>query len=603
VGVDESYHLQKRVTTLTPCPQQATMPAVTTLAKYLFTRLRQSGVHAAHGVPGDFTLKALDDLKGSGLKWIGNCNELNAGYAADGYARVRGLGAIYTTYGVGELSAINAIAGSMAEHVPVVHIVGTPPSNVQRSGAKIHHSLGDGRLRVYADVYKKFTVAQANLIDSEKAPEAIDSTLGACLRESKPVYIELPHDMVTKEVSAERLQMGILEEDVGTDGRREADQVQSLLYRLYAAKRPLLLVDRADGVQHSIKHEINEFIERTGIPALTMPSGAGMVDNSIPNYFGVHSGPVGQVDTSLYLDSCDLVLAFGPMFSDTQTLGWKTVPDAVKTVTIGKGFVLDGRSGAKTDINAKVFMRALITRVNHRRLAPADTTALGDFRLPSLPGVDLDSAIDQNGFYRRINPYLRPDDIVLLGCGTPMLGGRDLVLPSGAQVIVSGMQFSVGHTLPAALGAALAQQERNASKRTIVIDGDGDFQMSVQEISTIIRQRLNVTIFLVNNAGYACERQRNGMDADYNEIAQWRYIDIPRVLGADLKRPDYPVISFRVQTWRDLEAFLDKEGSRGAKGFRLVEVAFDRHDVPEKFKLVLKAAVQKLAEGGMERGT
>ena len=116
------------------------------LAKYLFTRLHQCGIRSVHGVPGDFTLKALDHLKASKLQWIGNCNELNAGYAADGYARMRGASALFTTYGVGELSAINAVAGSYAEYVPVIHIVGTPQRHLQNSGAIVHILWGTADL-------------------------------------------------------------------------------------------------------------------------------------------------------------------------------------------------------------------------------------------------------------------------------------------------------------------------------------------------------------------------------------------------------------------------------------------------------------------------
>ena len=165
------------------------------LAQYLFTRLRQQRVHAIHGVPGDFSLKAMDYLSPAGLKWIGTCNELNAGYAADGYARARGLGALMTTYGVGELSAINAVAGSYAEWVPVVSIVGTPQRRLQEQRKNVHHMFGDGRFRLYAEMTKHVTTAQANLINERTAAEEVDRVIGASIRESKPVYVELPADM------------------------------------------------------------------------------------------------------------------------------------------------------------------------------------------------------------------------------------------------------------------------------------------------------------------------------------------------------------------------------------------------------------------------
>ncbi|KAF2103343.1 pyruvate decarboxylase [Rhizodiscina lignyota] len=574
------------------------MSRTTTVAKYLFTRLHQRGIRSVYGVPGDFTLKSLDHLKASGLKWIGNCNELNAGYAADGYSRMRGLSALLTTYGVGELSAINAVAGSYAEDVPVVHIVGTPQWHVQQSGAKVHHTLGDGRSRVFAEVHKEFTVAQANLLDPVKAPEMIDDVIEKCMIHSKPGYIEMPCDMVPKEVSTERLETYVLKDRVEGTIQSEEEQVEVLLKRLYSARQPLLLVDRGDGVQHSIKSKINEFVCMTGIPTLTLPSGAGMIDHTIPNYFGVNAGPVGQIDTLPYVESSDFVIAFGPLNSDTQTLGWKVVPDPAKTVTIGGTFITHGAPAQTIGINAEALMKKLLEKVDRNQINAADTTSLGNFRTittPPLKPNELDNPIDQTTFYLRLNQYLRPNDVVLLSNGTPILGGRDFVLPSGAQVIASGMWFSIGHMLPAALGAATAQQEADPNSRTILIDGDGNVQVSIQEISTIIRQRLNMTIFIVDNGGYAYERQIHGMNEEYNDLAPWRYLDAANFFGAGMPGNEgYPVDTFRISTWSDLETFLAEERFNDGKGLKLVEVVVGKYDVPEKFKQVFRAAGERL---------
>lgn len=568
------------------------------LARYLFTRLSQCGVQAVHGVPGDFTLKALDHLKASKLKWIGNCNELNAGYAADGYSRVRGLGAVFTTYGVGELSAINAVAGSYAENVPVIHIVGTPQWHLQQSKATVHHTLGDGRPRIFREIHEKVTVAQANLIDPDSAPEEIDHAIEQSLIHALPAYIEMPCDKINLPVSSERLETIQLNASARRSGDEE-EEGHSLLERIYAAKQPLIIVDRADGVQFSMRDEINDFVRRSGIPTLTMPSGAGMIDHSLPNYFGVHSGPVGQIDTMTYVNSSDLVIAFGPMFADTQTLSWQVVPDAEKTVTIGKSYIKDGSSGQISHVDAKFTLQLLLSKIDPTYIATTTGVAsLGNFRAiraPILTSNDMNSPIDQTTFYLRLNRYLRPDDIVLLGNSTPILGGRDFVLPPRTQVIVSGMWFSMGHMLPAAQGAALAQKENSPRSRTILIDGDGNIQVSVQEMSTIIRQRLNVTIFIINNAGYAYERHIHGMDEDYNDLAPWRYLDAARFFGEEaVDDKEYEIRTYSLKTWRDLDEFLEAEHDNHRIGLRLLEVVIDKYDVPEKFKAVFKAAGERL---------
>jgi pyruvate decarboxylase len=562
------------------------------LAAYLFSRLRQCGVRHVHGMPGDYTLKALDYLGPSGLKWVGSCNELNAGYAADGYARIRGLSAVFTTYGVGELSALNAIAGSFAEHVPVVHIVGTPARHLQNSRALCHHTLGDGELRVFAEVAKRFSVAQANLVDAETAPEMIDRAIQQCLTQSRPAYIELPADMASTDVSADRLDKH-LRLILDVDEEVEDTQVVVLLQQIYSAKGPLLLVDSGDGIHHMIG-EINEFVRLSGIPTLTMPSGGGMVDHSLESYYGVHSGPVGKIDTMPYVQSSDLVIAFGPMFSDTQTLGWSTVPDPEVTVTIRNGSIHS--SNKSHAINGKSFVRKLIDRLDPSKLKRYDASSLGNFRdLTNLPPADPSGPLDQDTLWLRLNSNLRPDDIILLANGTPVIGGRDFVLPPRVKVIASGLWFSVGHMLPAAQGAALAQQE-NGRGRTILFEGDGSFQATAQELSTIIRLRLNVTIFIINNEGYAYERHINGMNEEYNDVVPWRYLEAAKFFGApdDSSNDGYKVENHRVSTWGELSALLANESFQNERGLKMVDVVVGKYDVPEKFKEVFRKAREKL---------
>ncbi|RDW60695.1 hypothetical protein BP6252_12078 [Coleophoma cylindrospora] len=552
------------------------------LARYLFTRIKQCGVNHVHGVPGDFSLKALDHIPPSGMKWVGGCNELNAGYAADGYARIRGLAALCTTYGVGELSAINAIAGAYAEHVPVIHVVGTPARHLQESRACIHHSLGDGRLRVYADMYKQVTTAQANLINARNAPELIDDVIQECVTRSRPVYIELPADMVDTQVSSDRLQ-NALKLSAETDGKEEAIQVKDILSQLYLAKRPLILVDRGDGVEHIID-EINQFVCVSGIPTLTMPSGAGMIDASFKNYFGPHSGPIGKVNSLPYAQASDFVLAFGPMFADTQTLGWSTVPDSKVTTRIGRNSI--DTFDKSTSIDSKTFMQKLIDELDVSRLEYPSNVGLESWRIPDeLPSYDPSTPINQTNLWPRLNSYLQPDDIMLLAASTALLAARDFALPPRVKVIASGMWFSVGQMLPAAQGAALAQQQSTGG-RTVLLEGDGSFQMTAQELSTIIKLKLNVTVFLINNGGYAYERHIHGMDADYNDIAPWRYLEAASFFGADGDQ----VGNYRVTTIGDLDALLANPTFQTKSGLKIVEIIVGKYDIPEKLKEVFQKA-------------
>lgn len=597
------------------------------LAQYIFRRLQQSGCHAVHGVPGDFTLRALDHLEPSGLKWIGSCNELNAGYAADGYARIKGLGALFTTYGVGELSAINAVAGSRAESVPVVHIVGLPQTKHMRQSQGhlqlVHHMMTNTTRRLFSDIHHKVTSSRAFLGD-QKAPQAFDNALRKCLSLSGPAYVELPSDMIDFPVDEDMLQQPIVSASYDEIKPAGIESLATFIDKINAARQPLLLVDRALSMdRHRLL--VNELVRKTGIPTLTMPSGASMVDHEIPNYFGVHAGPVGQIDTMPYLEGCDLVVSFGAMFSDTQTLGWKTVPPASKLISVTANSIVDNHSRKVNWYERTGLSTASVLHEMVGKTTPRDTdtipqvSLLGNFRkVEAAPIKDMSEPVDQTSFYLRLNRYLRPDDIIILGNATPILGGRDFILPPGAKVIASGLWFSIGHMLPAAQGVALAQQHNTNSPsdsdslplkpgRTILLDGDGSFQVTAQELSTIIRLRLNVTILIINNSGYAYERHIHGMHASYNSLAPWSYTSLPSVLGgpaqlalaAEQNQP-YAIDTFTIRTWHDLEHFLTSEtfdngkDGKAVPGLKLVEVIMGKYDVPEKFKAVFKSAGEAL---------
>lgn len=589
------------------------MRGSTSVASYLFKRLRQVGVNHVFGVPGDFTLKALDHVKAAGSKFVVNCNELNAGYAADGYARTKGLGALFTTYGVGELSAINAVAGSFAEHVPVVHIVGLPQRSLIASKAVVHHTLGDGNMHVFQDMYAKITHHRSFLRDPEKAGEEIDLAIKVALGSSQPTYIGLPCDMVNEQIDADALDEPLLAAD-NTSYLKKFEMVISKLRPLIQdAERPVLLVDRGMGVD-SIRDEINTFVRESGIPTLTMPSGAGMIDHSIPNYFGVHAGPVGQFDTMSFVKSADLLIEFGPMYSDTQTLGFSTVPNLPNTVTISKNNIRFPDGNFQKVPMDYVIKRLAIQMQPVKAKSLEKAVRLPDFR--SFPITkplrkEENPVITQDKLYLRLNSYLRPHDIILLANATPILGGRDFVLPDAScRVIVSGLWFSIGHMLPAALGAGLAQQQSGSGSgqgRVVLFDGDGSFQVTAQELSTIIRYRLNMTIFIINNGGYAYERLIHNADADYHDIAPWHYQTLPKVFGGGaavnagkLVDEDYTFQTTALRSWQSLEAFLTAErfdngyGGKGRRGLRLVEIKVGPTDVPEKFRKVFESAGQKL---------
>ncbi|CAG8367855.1 unnamed protein product [Penicillium salamii] len=561
------------------------------LAKYLFLRLSQLGLRSVHGVPGDYTLTALDYVKPAGLHWAGNANELCAGYAADGYARVKGIGALVTSFGVGELSAINAIGAAYSEKAPVVHIVGTPPRAAQNAGACLHHSLGDGNFRVFANIYKSVTVAQANLIDAESAPHLIDTTLRECIRQSRPVYIEIPTDMVTAQVQApvSLIDLSMPEHDEA----REDELVEVLVSRIQNCKRPLLLVDGFTA-RFDVKDELNELARLTGFPTLTTPFGKSFIDEDIPNFHGVYLGSAGDPTHKLWVESSDLVLHFGVLGSEINTFGFTAQPQPSSTVTFDKYSVQMG-PGDVESVYIKSTLSKLLSRLKaSKTLTPTpvpfpDTPFLPQEILKNLPESPDDSDIDQYSFWLHMSKFLRAGDIVMTETGTASYGGQSFALPAGTMLINSSIWLSIGYMLAACQGVSLAQREMMEDNsrprgRTILFEGDGSLQMTAQAISDIIRNKLEVTIFVLNNNGYTIERIIHGFSEDYNDVQPWRNLEAPHYFGAPKDDPSYPVRTVSAQNWAQLRAILHDPDLQEGKGLNIVEVAMNMDDAPKSLR-------------------
>lgn len=564
------------------------MPGEISLARYLFTRLRQLGVQSIHGVPGDFTLRALDHVRPAGLKWIGNSSELGAGYAADGYARVKGLGALFTTYGVGELSAMNAVAGSFAEHIPVVHIVGTPARRLQRSGGILHHSLGNGDNSAFAEMAARITQAQVDLReDPEFATDKVDSTLQHCITHSKPVYLQLPSDMADSQVSASPLEVELRPRPVLWPYDYTQGLIREIVRRLRKARQPLILVDGLTA-RYDLNEDIQELAKLTNIPIMALTFGKGAVDESLPNWRGIHTG----VDS--YANNADMVFLFGPLLSDTNTAGWSAVPRGQRTIMFNHSSV--GMPSAvgldECNANIRLVLQELTKSLQYINYSFQEADVIP--AIEKRRAVPQTGPITQDAFWTHISSFLRPYDTVLLANGTPLIGFRDTVLPPQTKVISSGLWLSIGHMLPAAQGAALAMRDSGALGRTILFEGDGSFQVTCQALSDIIRYKLDVTIFIINNAGYTFERWVHGMEAEYNDVAPWRYLEAPSFFGAPADG-SYPVETRRVATWEELVQVLADGSITDGKGLKLVEVVMGMYDVPEKSKTGLRKAGQQLA--------
>ncbi|KAI5360089.1 Putative thiamine pyrophosphate enzyme TPP-binding, thiamine pyrophosphate enzyme, central [Septoria linicola] len=558
------------------------------LAEYIFTRLGQLGVKTIHGVPGDYNLELLDYVEPSGLHWTGSCNELNGGYAADGYARINGIGALITTFGVGELSAINAIAGAYAELAPVVHIVGTPTRQQHESRSLIHHTLNDGEYGHFAAMYKHVTVAQADLSDPRTAVSLFDAALAQCLLHHRPVYIQIPVDMVAMKVSSVALSTPV-EVPLAIFSGNEHPALDLIQDRMKQAKKPVILVD-GESLAYGILEELHQLIESTGWPTWTSNFGKGCVDETLPNTRGVWKGNWSTKEDQDYVRSADLILCFGPHFSGTNSYFYTGIPPH-KTTIYFKSSAINIEDQVFRDLPVKQFLAMLLKEVDLSALQTQAADIPYRIEEPATPR-DARSKLDQHNLYAELQKFLRTGDIIMGETGTAGYGVREFKLPKYARLFKPSTWLSIGYMLPAAQGAALAQREmdqdgkwhRHKGKvpRTMLLIGDGSFQMTVQELSTIIREKLNVTIILLNNDGYTIERCIHGKDQGYNDVARWRYLSAPAFFGVAREessvKGEYLAHTSVARTVKDLQEALERADERAIPALDMIEVILDRED-------------------------
>ncbi|KAF4458886.1 pyruvate decarboxylase [Fusarium albosuccineum] len=570
-----------------PHSQQNAIP----LGVYLFDRLKQLGIRSIFGVPGDYNLRLLDFIEPAGLHWVGNCNELNAAYAADGYSRIHGLGVVITTFGVGELSAINGIAGAYAERAPVIHIVGTPSRNLQSSRALVHHTFIDGEYRRFAAMHAHVTAAQVNISDAHQAPDQIDWIIEQVMAHQRPVYLQMPEDMADIKVSASNIHARPTISPLPPIAEDDLKHVSKILSRMYSAKRPLILVD-GESRNMGALDEIDQLIKATNWPTWTSAFGKGLVNEELTNVRGVCLANYGDEASSAYFKSSDLVLFLGPHLSNINTHIFTSIPDENVTITFSPEQIeIDGQ--IIRDVSPRRILQNILKGLDAPRLAKVDGPSTAS---QPLPNPSPSEALSQNLFYPFINPMFRRGDIVLTETGTAAEGGQVFRLPRDCRFFTAVTWLSIGFMLPATLGAALAQRDlapagQEGTKRAILFIGDGSLQMTAQELGTIIKENLDVVVIIINNNGYTIERVIHGRKAGYNDIAQWNHDHALGLFG--LGNEESSRRYFVARTWGELRTALDSKQLQLNDGVVVIEVFMDQEDCTGELRDLLAEQISK----------
>ena len=530
-----------------------------TIGSFLLRRLQEVGIRHLFGVPGDYNLGFMQQLEDRGEpSWIGNCNELNAAYATDAYARINGIGAMVVTHGVGTLSAVNGIAGACSEHVPVILISGSLPLRAVQRGDLMHHTLIDREKGNLYRIFAEITEAQAR-ITPENAAAEIDRLILTAWRRKRPVYMELPSDIPYIEIEVPESPLKL--EMASSDSESLKTCIGMILERLKAAQSPAFLLD-IDAMRYGVSKQIMDLAERFQMQVALLNSAKGAFPENSSHYIGTYVGSIASSPaTRDAIEGSDCLLTIGYRRVETTT-GFFTDKLPASVIHLNS----DGVDTAAKNYQG-VYLAELLQSVID------SSSGIVTKKQPVRPSkqasfVPSDEPLTQDAYWKAIQNFLRPGDVLVVEDGASSNGMGRLTLPEDCTYVTGAYVWcSIGYATPALLGAILATPGR----RHILFTGEGSLQMTVQEISTVLWHDFKPFVFVINNEGYTVERAVLGKDAKYNDVANWRYSELPNVFSRDKKAETYVV-----QTSNELQKVLDSPHS----GMVFVESVMDKYDAP-----------------------
>ena len=486
------------------------------IGEYLLQRLQDYGIADVFGIPGDYVLSFYTMLEESSINAVGCTREDCAGYAADAYARLTGMGALCVTYCVGGLSVCNSVACAYAEKSPVVVISGSPGLRERIHNPLLHHMVRHWRTQY--DVFEQLCVAGAELDDPLTAFREIDRVLATCQRYKRPVYLELPRDMVhvCPEIAPPYKQL-VVESDAGA----LAEAIEETASQIENAKQPVLLL----GVElhrFGLQSEVIRLAEQTGIPMAATMLGKGVVPESHPQYMGLYEGALGHREVTQYVEHSDCVVMLGTFMTDIN-LGIYTAKLDIDRCIYATSEQLRVRHHHYHDVRLEDFINGLLGKnMASRTDLPVAPTSLDDSKFTLQP----EQRITITRLMQRLNEQLE-DTIVIADIGDALFASTELMPRGNSEFVSPAYYTSMGFAIPAALGAQTARHDT----RVVAIVGDGAFQMTGMELSNIVARQMPVIVIVLNNGGYGTERLLHPGEYDFNEIHSWNYHELPKILG------------------------------------------------------------------------
>lgn len=539
-----------------------------TVGEHLTARLKSEGVNKIFGIAGDYVLPYYQSLdKDKDIEIVSTCDEASAGFAADAYARVKGLGAVCVTYCVGGFKLINSIAGAYAEQSPVVVISGAPGLKERNGDMLLHHMVGTYSCQY--DIFKNITCDSAILDDPTRAGYLIDKVIESAKRYKQPVYLELPRDVINKPISYNVY----TKDDPQSPKSNESSLIECIdevLNWIKEAKNPVIWAG-IEVARYNFANDIIRFAQATGIPLVADLLSKSVVNESHPLYAGVYNGIISRESTRQVVENSDCLIILGTVLSDIN-LGFKPTIYHKKDKVI----TLKNKVQIKNHVYEKVyfpdFIKALCeSRVEKKNLL-VDRKEVASFE------PQLSTPITVKRTFELIDSILNENMTVIADVGDSLFGASDLTMHGSNMFLSQAFYTSMGFAIPAALGV----QKALPGCRPIVIVGDGAFQMTGMELSSIIRHKLNPIIFLLNNEGYGTERHI--LLGKFDDIHNWDYHNLPSVFGGGK--------GYRVENEMDL--FNAVKESLSSDEPSLINIILNKMDASPALKRITESLAKRL---------
>lgn len=540
------------------------------VASYLIQRLYDLGVRHIFGVPGDFVLGFYHELiQSNKLKVINTCDEQGAGFAADAYARINGLGVVCVTYCVGGLKVVNAAAQAFAEKSPLVVISGAPGIKERKKNPLLHHKVRD--FDTQQKIFEHMTIDSVLIDNPRTAAKDIDQVLSSAIRYKRPVYIELPRDMTSIPIPISREQIAESstyskttkgeEYETDLDSMREA--IAEAVAMVNSSKQPVIIA----GVEihrFGIQGKLLQLAVKANIPVVATVLSKSVISEVHPLYLGVYEGAMGHESVREYVESSDCLILLGALMTDINFSISPTPIEQSNSI-----YVTSEKLSIRHHNFDNVLLQDFLTSLIEAPLAIKDFVLVGKQSNTNNNNnkhfsVVRDQKITVKRLFERLNFSITDSSIVIADVGDSLFGSLDLTIHGQTDFLSPAYYCSMGFAVPAAIGAQLAKP----LLRPIVIVGDGAFQMTGMEISTISRFTLNPVIIVLNNNGYGTERPM--LDGPFNDVLRWNYYRIPEIIGHGK--------AFLIETEGQLEDSLSAAEKFYSKDLCILDVRLDPHD-------------------------